>query len=627
MMRRLWIVPALAVLATAAALAAEGTMSRAELAKLIERLPEYAAYEHFETALAELKKAGTAAELDRKGKFELIFGLTQLQSSMLKANELEMAVLVARKAQSLFPGEAAVNLDLGGLLVAKGDYKEAIPVLRRALTLGRGIRTVEKVDKVAGYLNLGKALLLTKQAKAAKSELFKAAALGEKTAAALYLLGQACVQLEEDQAALLNLERAFKMDRREAQPQDLINLADLLADSGKYDKVAEVCAYGVKRFPVEEGLHYYWALCLLRQDKRVDAFYMLQHERALRGSNSVYTVATGRKIYEITEQVLKSPKEPQHRQIAICVLGMQNCEPGKYERAVHFFKMGIAESKQKNPMLHLFLGEAYGRLKNYTEAVRELETAVVIDPYLAPAYVELGDMLLKDGRPQAAIVAWRKAVLLAPDNWKVKRLIARAKKEQILSGAGGAADDFQAFLAREHPVRVSRITPGNSSITSPGGGQMLQFTDAPGLANPEHPEMYYEANFAAGTMGFSCDFRNSKEAPARFRIEMRHDRADAVCAGPSFIVDVSGRCFAGGEYLTTVPLGEWVHLEIIFSLGANAAKTCTVRLTAPGKKAQTFTAQYRSKAFEALTWLGLSSLSDARAVFEMNNVKLVKVKK
>jgi len=402
-----------------------------DVPKLIRRLAEYAALAQFEKAVEELSHVKSVEGLKREHQFDLIFELTKLQSSMLRGGKVEKALIVSRRAREIFPNEMLTGLDLGGLLVTTGRYKEAIPILKEALGQRGDLREVKPIDKMAGYINLGKALLLTGQPEAAKAPLYKAVALGQEQAGAIYLLGQAYILLKEDQNALRNLNRAFKMAPEEAQEQDLINLAGLLFDNGRFDDTVKVCRYGIERFPAVEGLHFHWAQCLKRAGKKAQAFYMYQHELLLSSQKSDFTAATFRELRDLTRQVHANPKTPEHRQIVLCVLGIQETKsrPPQYEKAVKHFKMAIEENTEEVALLHLFLGEAYAGQKKYADAIREFRKATVIDPYFAPAYVELGDLLAKDGQARAALRAWRKAVALDPKNWKVRSLLERARKK------------------------------------------------------------------------------------------------------------------------------------------------------------------------------------------------------
>ncbi len=414
----------------AAAVSAAGEFD-GDVPKLIRRLAEYTALAEFEKACGVLSHVKSVDGVKREDQFDLIFELTRLQASMLRGGKIEKALIVSRITREIFPNEMLTGLDLGGLLITTGRYKDAIPILKEALGQRGDLREVKQIDKVAGYINLGKALLLTDRPEAAKVFLYKAVALGVEEAGSLYLLGQAYILLKEDQNALRNLDRAFKMNPENAQEQDLINLAGLLFDNGRFDDTVKVCRYGTERFPAVEGLHFHWAQCLKREGKEAQAFYMYQHELLLSSQKPDFTAATFRELRELTRQVHANPKTPEHRQIVLCVLGIQEAKskPPQYDKAVKHFKMAIEENKEKVALLHLFLGETYAGQKKYADAIREFRKATVIDPYFAPAYVELGDLLAKDGQARAALRAWRRAVALDPKNWKVRILLEQARKK------------------------------------------------------------------------------------------------------------------------------------------------------------------------------------------------------
>lgn len=396
--------------------------------QVIELLPECAAADQFDRGIRAIGFVENLNGLTRERQMDLAVGLSKLESSMLRAGQVEKAILVAQKARQLFPTEMRTGLNLGGILVTASRYKDAIPVLNEAMTQRPDLYPVEDVDKVAGYTNLGKALLLTGKAQDATQPLFKAIALGPTHAAALYLLGQAYVQLDQPQNALRNLERAYELKPDDAEPHDLVNLVDLLYDQGRYDKVVRVASQGCKRLPVAQGLRFYWALCLIKADHRADAYFMLQHELLVGGEKSKYSEPAGRKLRELSDQARANPKEKQNHLIVLCVAGLQSM-PANYDKAIEYFERAIKESGQENAILELFIGEACAGLKRYPDAIKHFQKATEVDPGLAAAYIELGDMLLKDGKPLEADRAWRTAILLDPENWKVKQLIEKAHRQ------------------------------------------------------------------------------------------------------------------------------------------------------------------------------------------------------
>ena len=68
------------------------------------------------------------------------------------------------------------------------------------------------------------------------------------------------------------------------------------------------------------------------------------------------------------------------------------------------------------------LGWAYYKLGEYTDAEKYLREAVRHNPSSATIQEHLGDVLQKLGKPDAAKIAWERAVLLASEQNDIVRL-------------------------------------------------------------------------------------------------------------------------------------------------------------------------------------------------------------
>ena len=113
---------------------------------------------------------------------------------------------------------------------------------------------------------------------------------------------------------------------------------------------------------------------------------------------------------------------------------------------------------------------------------------------------------------------------------------------------------------------------------------------------------------------------------AQFFVEWRDDSSYPHNVGPSVRFDEHGTITASGRTLATVPLGQWVHVEIEAALGKNASRQFKVTLTPPTGPAQVFADLLISgKEFRELQWLGFSSTAAADTVFCLDNLKLTRV--
>jgi len=87
-------------------------------------------------------------------------------------------------------------------------------------------------------------------------------------------------------------------------------------------------------------------------------------------------------------------------------------------------------------------------------------------------------------------------------------------------------------------------------------------------------------------------------------------------------VTPDGIVTAGRQKIGVIPLGQWVHVDIGIELGAGKPKTYRLTLNVPDRAPVIAEIPYVSPTFEKITWLGISSNSDAATVFYLDNLKL-----
>ena len=188
--------------------------------------------------------------------------------------------------------------------------------------------------------------------------------------------------------------------------------------------------------------------------------------------------------------------------------------------------------------------------------------------------------------------------------------------------------DFEADEPGSEPLdgKMTRGGEGSSLLvsdeTAASGSRSLKFTDAPGQTYGWTPHIYYNPSYSDGKVRLSWDMLNSKEKPASFYVEIRQWDVNPYLVGPTVSVAADGTVTAGRQTVGTVPLGEWAHVDIAIELGHGTPKTYQLVLSAPGRTPITTEVPYFSTAFETITWLGISSTSDAETVFYIDNLKL-----
>jgi len=188
--------------------------------------------------------------------------------------------------------------------------------------------------------------------------------------------------------------------------------------------------------------------------------------------------------------------------------------------------------------------------------------------------------------------------------------------------------DFEGQLPDQPPVDGALHEGENgasirvSADTAASGAQSLKFTDAPGQKDPWTPHLYYRRTYSSGKVQLSWDMLNTKEAPARFYIEVREYEGSPYVVGPTVSVAPDGRMTASGREVGTIPLGEWCHVDITITLGEGTPGTYQFALRVPGREAITAELPYQNHTFREVQWLGVSSTTEGASTFYLDNVRM-----
>ena len=161
----------------------------------------------------------------------------------------------------------------------------------------------------------------------------------------------------------------------------------------------------------------------------------------------------------------------------------------------------------QNAVLHCNRAAALLALKSYTEALRDIDAALSLDPSWSKAAARRGSILLAMGhRAEDAAHAFEKALHFDATNTAARDGLARARAQ--MSGGGEGADFAEesiadaldakangndAFGARDYPVALARYTEAT-------------------LAAPEHAVMH--SNRAAAFLALGC-FRDAERSAKR----------------------------------------------------------------------------------------------------------------
>lgn len=181
------------------------------------------------------------------------------------------------------------------------------------------------------------------------------------------------------------------------------------------------------------------------------------------------------------------------------------------EAALRYFGRAIAE-EPRNAYYHLSLGEAYGKLSEYSAAIKHIQYALEMQPDLVEALCALGRVYTQFDKPDLALPLYEKALKINPDHPKGRIGIAAA-----LTGLG-RMDEAAAYLkeaidrrvdvgaAYYDLVQTQKFTEEPAELES-----ILRELNSPGLK----PEARASLNYAAGKV--ENDLKRYAEAFGHFK--------------------------------------------------------------------------------------------------------------
>ncbi|MBZ9850366.1 sulfotransferase [Mesorhizobium sp. CA14] len=206
-------------------------------------------------------------------------------------------------------------------------------------------------------------------------------------------------------------------------------------------------------------------------------------------------------------QVLE--RTPNHP-LALYIMGTV-CLGYDDEAALRYFGRAIAE-EPRNPYYHLSLGEAYGKLSEYSAAINHIQYALEVQPDLVEALCALGRIYTQFDKPGLALPLYEKALKVNRDHPKARIGIAAA-----LTGLG-RMDEAASYLKEAIERRVDVATAYYDLMQTrkfteePAEYQaIVRELDSPGLK----PEARASLNYAAGKV--ENDLKRYAEAFDHFK--------------------------------------------------------------------------------------------------------------
>jgi superkiller protein 3 len=357
------------------------------------------------------------------------------------------AILELNRANALEPGNAGVLIELG---IAHGelqDWKQAVASLRKAVAIAPAsvqahynlALTLDRADpgKGAGTAEYRKALRLNPRHVQALINL--AIDVGDHDAVESKRLLERAIQLDaKNSIAHLNLGLLLKKEaqagpsvpefRRAIQLDPSLlearrQLAELLSSQQQWDQVVEQCQEILKRAPDDASARYTLGQALSRSGKTEAGQKELERAQALR-----------RRAQQLQEaQKLQTE-------------GIRELGAGKAAEAVKAFTTAVAlDGSSTN---HMYLGIGLAASGDMKSGIRELTTALELEPSNAQAHVNLGSLYLQSGQDDLAKTEFEKALQNNP--WLPE---AHNNLGLVLSKAN------QAYQALEHFRLAADLNP------------------------------------------------------------------------------------------------------------------------------------------------------------------------
>ncbi|BCG89353.1 sulfotransferase [Mesorhizobium sp. 113-3-9] len=163
------------------------------------------------------------------------------------------------------------------------------------------------------------------------------------------------------------------------------------------------------------------------------------------------------------------------------------------EAALRYFARAVGE-EPRNPFYHLSLGEAYGKLSEFSAAIKHMRYALELQPDLVEALCALGRVYVQFDKPDLALPLYEKAMKINRDHPKARIGMAAA-----LTGLG-RMDEAGVYLreAIEHRVDVAAayydLVQSRKFTEEPAELQsILRELDGPRLKSEAVQNLHYAA--------------------------------------------------------------------------------------------------------------------------------------
>ena len=337
----------------------------------------------------------------------------------------------ASKLHRLLPDGSPVLLQAGAALAAGGEYQSALPLLQRY--------SASHPKSFDAVYNLGLAQFHAGVLPAAE-ETMKRLLLHAPKAEAYDLLGSIQEKLGQNENALQAFGEAVKLAPNNEDYR--VNYGSALVNAGRLDQAVAEFSRSVSESP--DSLRMRLGL------GSVLYLYGRYEEAAEAILQCVHRAPTFAPAYDLLGKIFESAPEQQDQIAAAFAAYVKS---GAKNAVAHYHYGAILYAQAA--------GEGAGR---YKLAKEQLRAAVALNPKQSEAYVQIGVIAQAEGSLQDAVVAYEKAVKLAP-SYATARYRLGSTYQQLGEHAKAETElaAFRSLKAKEKEVESQTILRGLSA--------------------------------------------------------------------------------------------------------------------------------------------------------------------
>jgi tetratricopeptide (TPR) repeat protein len=358
--------------------------------------------------------------------------LVALLECQLDLKQIRAARESAQKLDKLLPADSPLLLQVGSALASRGEYAAAIPLLRR-------FTAANPASLDAGY-NLGLTLLHTGALEEAESVVRRLISQAPK--AEMYnLLGSVIEKRGEKRGALQAFAEAARLapgseDFRVDYGSALIN-ADVL------DEAIAAFSTAVADLPQSMRLRLGLGSALYLSGKYDEAVQTMLH--CIRREPGFAPA------YDLLGKMFESAPERQVEIMEAFRTYLQH-EPKNALAHAHYGSMLYLRAEGEGPA-------------RFLQAKQHLQRALILNPRLGQAHVQLGIILQAEGNVSGAVASYQRGVALAPGYAAARYRLAAAY--QKLGNRAKAQVEMEAFRTLKDKEKEEERQALLSGVSAP----------------------------------------------------------------------------------------------------------------------------------------------------------------